>query len=188
MGREQSPTEKMSKETLETTQHREHNSQEIVTCSSGPGQGSLVHGPHLPREQEHTSQVINLSSRHLFSHLPSWPPGEQAVCANSATCWNRGRTVCSHSPPSSCILAPAKPVPASTHALFPLPGMLLMAGSLSSFGPSLKRRFYRGVIPDHPKSPLCMPPIHLTVVFPSQDWALSETTWVLYYVPVCLPH
>lgn len=64
MGREQSPTEKMSKETLKMTQQREHNSQEIVTRSSGPGQGSLVRRPHLPREQEeNASQVLNLSER-----------------------------------------------------------------------------------------------------------------------------
>ena len=135
-GTEQSPTEEMSKETLKRAQQREHSSQEIVTCSSGPGQGSLSHGPHLPRQQKHTSPVINLRSRHLFPiclacHPESRQPVPTAPSAGTGEncvfpiCHRPHKPDKSHptpDPPSASLHLPSLSV-LNTRILFPLPGM-----------------------------------------------------------------
>lgn len=84
----------MSKETLKTTQQREQNGSEIVTCSSGAGRGSQECSCHLPRGRSTHPSVTNLRSRHLLSPpLAGLATSQRGQSwANSATCWRRGRT------------------------------------------------------------------------------------------------
>lgn len=136
-------------------------------------------------------------------HLPGRPPREQAARANSTICWRRGElcvptlptpqtswTGLVPLPTSLSILAPAKPVPSQHRRSVPTAWMVLRpryphGWLLPSFGSPLKCHFYGGAIPDHsPKVAPVMPSNHLTAMFPSQDWELSESTWFL----VLLPH
>ena len=87
MGREQSPAEKMSKETMKMTQQREHNRNHHPLFWPWPRLPHALTSPpeskstHIPSYQQPEAPVLRsapLATRRA------------AVCATSATCWHKG--------------------------------------------------------------------------------------------------
>lgn len=167
---------------MKMTQQKEHNRNHHPLFWPWPRLPRALTSP--PREQEHTHPKLSTARGTCSPICPAGHPGA-AVCATSATCWHKGE-LC----PQPAHQArkrtgrQSEPIPQPLlhlHTCQACPHLNFLPLGLHSNVNSME-----GLLLPTQITP-CVP-LLTSLVYPSQDWAFSETTWVLCYVLVCLPH